>query len=217
MNPMDLQQVRAGFDDEAHGSQAVFRAALDALSHPGRPRAVDASAEAPRHGHRAAALVLLALLDADCSLWLSPALRGSDAAAWLRFHTGCRLVDQASQAQFLWVGLGEAMPALDCLAQGTDSDPDHSATCVLEVQALDASGTPPGAGLDGAAWRLRGPGIDGEASLCAPGAPADFAHQWAANHAAFPRGVDLLLATPTHIAGLPRTTALQASTDTRRG
>ena len=35
---------------------------------------------------------------------------------------------------------------------------------------------------------------------------ADFETQWAANHAMFPRGVDLLLGTPGHIVGLPRTT-----------
>lgn len=200
MNPMDLQQVRAGFEDEAQGSQGVFRAALEALSNPGRPCPVDAPAQSPRQGHRAAALVLLALLDADCSVWLSPALRASDAAAWLRFHTGCQLVDDAAQAQFLWVGHGEAMPALQALMQGTDSDPDRSATCVVEVHALDDS--PQGA------WRLRGPGIAGERTLQVQGAPAGFERQWAANHAAFPRGVDAVLASASHIAGLPRTTGL---------
>ncbi len=204
MNADDLRQMRGGFDDESAGSQHVFRATLDALSHPGRPLPLDTAAQAPATGHRAAALTLLALLDADCTLWLSPRLRQGDAAAWLRFHTGARLVDDASQAMFLWVALGDAMPALDSLPQGTDKDPDQSATCVLEVQALDGNGP----------WRLEGPGIPGERRLGAPGLPAGFAGQWAANHAAFPRGVDLLLATATHIAGLARTTRITIPTPT---
>ena len=36
MNADQLQQVRPGFHDAALGSQAVFRVALQALSHPGR-------------------------------------------------------------------------------------------------------------------------------------------------------------------------------------
>ena len=36
MKAQDLQHIAAGFTHEAFGSQAVFRAALDALSHPGR-------------------------------------------------------------------------------------------------------------------------------------------------------------------------------------
>jgi alpha-D-ribose 1-methylphosphonate 5-triphosphate synthase subunit PhnH len=35
-NAPALQNIVAGFDPEAFGSQAVFRVALDALSHPGR-------------------------------------------------------------------------------------------------------------------------------------------------------------------------------------
>ena len=137
MNADDLRQMRGGFEDESAGSQHVFRTTLDALSRPGRPLLLDAAAPAPQAGHRAAALALLALLDADCSLWLSPALRAGDAGAWLRFHTGARLVDEASQALFLWVARGDAMPALGTLRQGSDKDPDQSATCVLEVDALE--------------------------------------------------------------------------------
>ena len=35
------------------------------------------------------------------------------------------------------------------------------------------------------------------------GLPEDFCAQWADNHGAFPRGVDVVLATASHIAGLP--------------
>ena len=104
-----LQNMVAGFDHEAYGSQAVFRTALQALSHPGRPLNVPLNMALPSQGHGAAAALLLGLLDADTAVCLSPGLVGSDAAAWLRFHTGCTEVTDVAKAQFLkaWKGLEE--------------------------------------------------------------------------------------------------------------
>lgn len=200
MSTTPLASLGAGFSSEAFGSQAVFRAALQALSHPGRTVAVEHDAQTPSVGHAASAAVLLALLDSECTLWLSPRLVASDAGAWLRFHTGCTLVADAAQARFVWVAQGDALPALNRLALGTDIYPDQSATCVVDVSraatTVDASD----------AWHLRGPGIQEVAALQVDGLPDDFEAQWAANHGVFPRGVDLLLATADHIVGLPRTT-----------
>ena len=203
MKADDLQQVRPGFHDAAIGSQAVFRSALSALSHPGRVIEMPDVSELPRHGHGAAAVLLQALVDSDCSVWLSPALAGTDAAAWLRFHTGCHWAAAPATARFLWVAEGDALPALATLDAGTDEYPDQSATCVVEVSDLDASDT-----LD---LVLTGPGIASEQSLSVQGLPQDFVAQWDASHARFPRGVDLFLATPTHIAGLPRSTRIRAA------
>ncbi|MDO9436378.1 phosphonate C-P lyase system protein PhnH [Hydrogenophaga sp.] len=202
MNATDLQHIVGGFEHEAFGSQAAFRAAMNALSYPGRWTAMPMQAERPQHGHGASAVLLLSLLDADCTVWLSPALAASDAAPWLRFHTGCQLVSNASEAQFVWVANGDAMPALASLLCGSDNQPDHSATCVLDVLAVEDSGD---------AWTLSGPGIAGSAPLSVNGLPTDFTTQWTANHASFPRGVDVFLSTSTHIAGLPRTTRIAAT------
>lgn len=202
MSPQDLSQIGAGFSDLALGSQAVFRATLQALSLPGRPVTVSHDAETPAEGHPASAAVLLALLDADCSLWLSPRLANSPAAAWLRFHTGCQLTSDLAQARFVWVAAGDALPDLAGMAQGSDADPDQSATCVVDLPMGFGDATATGA------WTLRGPGIPTTQALAAPGLPADFALQWQANHAAFPRGVDLLLASATEVVGLPRTTQI---------
>lgn len=199
MSTPDLQNLVAGFDQEAYGSQAVFRTALNALSHPGRPMALPMNTALPRQGHGAAAALLLGLVDSDTSLWLSPSLAGGEAAAWLRFHTGCAWVADPAVAQFVWVALGDEWPDLDRLRQGTDEYPDQSATCVFEVDSLDSQAH---------GWVLQGPGILGQTALHVQGQPADFPAQWARNNASFPCGVDIFLATPTHIAGLPRTTRL---------
>lgn len=199
MSAHDLNTLVPGFDHESFGSQAVFRAALHALAHPGRPTDMPMGASAPQSGHMAAAVLLLGLLDADNRLWLSDSLTRSDAAAWLRFHTGCTLVAQPQDADFCWCAQGDAWPALDTLPQGSDDWPERSATCVLEVDRLQA---------DGSGWSLQGPGINGTQRLRVKGLPANFEAQWQHNQGLFPRGVDVFLATATQIAGLPRTTQL---------
>ena len=208
MSPHDLSNLGAGFTHEAFGSQAMFRVALDALSHPGRCMTVSHDAQVPQTGHPASAALLLALLDSDCTLWLSPSLADSDAAAWLRFHTGCQLVSHADQAMFAWVAAGDAMPALASFSQGSDNAPDQSATCVLDLPLLDAN-----AACDGGAmrWTLKGPGIQDVTHVSVDGLAADFLPQWTANHASFPRGVDLFLASTQQLIGLPRTTSIQLS------
>ena len=198
MKQEDLHKVVPGFDDPVRGSQSVFRRALQALSLPGQPVDVPAQARLPDQGHGAAALLLLALLDSDCTLWLSASLRDADARAWLRFHTGCHCVDDPAQAQFLWLAAGDDWPSLDTMNSGSDEYPDQSATCVMEVESLRT----------GDDWQISGPGIEGARALTVQGLPADFLQQWQANHAAFPRGVDVFLVSDTQLLGLPRSTRL---------
>ena len=199
MSHHDLSSLVPGFDHEALGSQAVFRAALHALAHPGRPTDMPMGASAPQKGHMAAAVLLLGLLDADNRLWLSESLAHSDAAGWLRFHTGCALVPTPEQADFCWCAQGDVWPNLAALPQGSDDWPERSATCVLEVTRLLADGT---------GWALQGPGIDGTQRLRVQGMADGFEAQWQANQTRFPCGVDVFLATATQIAGLPRSTQL---------
>jgi alpha-D-ribose 1-methylphosphonate 5-triphosphate synthase subunit PhnH len=203
MNPnpssSSLATLSPGFSRPVQDSQAVFRAVLDAFARPGQIQTVRSEAQLPiAHAQAAAVNVLLALLDQDCTLWLSPALRQDAAIANLRFHTGCVIVDNAQQAQFVWAASGAELPALSTLACGTEYEPELSATCLVQVDALAHT---PG-------WTLSGPGILGTQTLNVDGLPADFAAQWANNHARFPQGVDLLLCAGEQLVGLPRTTRI---------
>lgn len=204
MNANMLSTLGAVFTDAALGSQAVFRSALQALAHPGRIVELSHDAQVPSQGHCASAALLLALLDPDCRLWLSPSLAGSDAPAWLRFHTGCVLVYEPAQAQFAWIGEGDACPPLDAFAQGSDAYPDQSATCVIDVTGVSA----PAEG-NAPRWTLRGPGIQDRSAIAVEGLAQAFTTQWSANHALFPRGVDVFLAAPRRVVGLPRTTRIE--------
>ena len=202
MKSDDLQRMQPGFDDPVLNSQMVFRYALQALSMPGRMVNLPGLASVPKLGHIASALLLLALVDSDCTLWLSPSLANTDAQAWLRFHTGCRFVQEPAQANFLWLCAQDRWPLISDMQAGTDEYPDQSATCIMETSRIQT-------GTGSRTWSLSGPGIPSPVGLTAEGLPADFAAQWADNHAAFPRGVDVLLTTATQVLGLPRSTMLR--------
>lgn len=202
MKSDDLQRMQPGFDDPVLDSQAMFRFALQALSMPGRLVELPTLATAPTQGHRSSALLLLALVDSDCAIWLSPSLADTEAQSWLRFHTGCRFVQEPAKANFLWLCAGDRWPRLDEMQAGSEEYPDQSATCIMESSGIRA-------GADQHMWSLTGPGILAPIGLSAAGLPADFAAMWAVNHAAFPRGVDVLLTTDAQVLGLPRSAALR--------
>lgn len=212
----DLSTLGAGFSDVSHGSQAVFRSVLQAMSHPGRRVNVVSDAELPSGltgEQHAAASVMLALLDAETTVWLSPGLASEQLATWLRFHTGCTVVDRSPDAQFVWAATLSELPDLAELNLGTDASPEHAATCVVGVTLLEPEGLEVPSQPDAsAAWMLTGPGIERQEVLRIghlSAAERDRFHEMrATNHALFPRGVDVLLAHGTHLCGLPRTTCL---------
>ena len=201
-----LNDLGRGFADPALCSQSVFRHAMDALSLPGRIAVMDASGplkgmQAPCGAHPAAAALLLALLDQDCKLWLSDGFIHSDAAAWMRFHTGCSMVQDPAQADFAWVAQAAELPPLARFAQGSAEYPDLSATFVIQVDSLQAQGS---------GWTLSGPGIAGTTQLHVGGLSPDFCSQRRAEQAHFPCGLDFLFTHGLSLVGLPRTTQLES-------
>lgn len=186
-----------GFADPVLDAQAAFRALLDAMARPGRITSLPEFPEPPAGLAPAAAAVALALCDGDTPVWLDQAAQ--PAAAWLRFHAGCRIVADPAEAAFVFA-MREA-PAMATLDAGLDQYPDRAATLVLAVAGF---GT-------GAALRLAGPGIPGATSVQVAGLPEKFLAERAANHAQFPRGVDCILVAGQHALCLPRTTKLETA------
>jgi alpha-D-ribose 1-methylphosphonate 5-triphosphate synthase subunit PhnH len=198
MSALDLRDVAPGFAEPVSGSQRAFRGCLEALARPGTLVEVGAGLEGLPGVHSAATALLLALLDQDTRLWLSPALAPAVAAS-LRFHTGCALVEEAQAADFVLAASPAERPPLDSLELGTDEQPHRSASVIVQVGALA-----------GPAWRLDGPGIREERALPAPDLGAGFLGEWERNRARFPRGVDLFLACGERLCGLPRGTRIRA-------
>jgi len=184
--------MKPGFADPVFGAQESFAALMNAMARPGRIQACAALQDLPPGLEPAAAAALLTLADAETPLWTDAE---GEARDWIAFHTGASFAALA-EAQFA-LALGP-MPRLAALNQGSDETPQESATLILQIAALD----------DDAGWHLTGPGIEHEHRLATEGLPGDFATQWAANRAQFPRGVDLVLCAGARLAALPRTTRI---------
>jgi alpha-D-ribose 1-methylphosphonate 5-triphosphate synthase subunit PhnH len=192
-----MKDLATGLADPVHDAQRLFRGLLEATSRPGRiVELVDAPAALP--GVSPAAVgCLLALADRDTPLWLAPAFDRDAVREYLRFHTGAPLTGDRGAATFALLDHGDA--TVDGFAVGTDAYPDRSATLVVVVPALDA----------GRRRTWRGPGIDGACLVGVDGLDEGFWQAWAANHALFPCGVDVLFVEGRRLAALPRSIAVE--------
>lgn len=190
------QDIGRGFSDKVLSAQRTFRSMLDAMARPGHAPAVNVDLEAPAGLSPAMAALALTLFDHDTPVWRDDALNGEAVAHWLRFHTGAPLTGDPEQAAFALIGDPARLDDFSRFSLGTSDYPDRSTTLILQVATLDA----------GAPLVLRGPGIKGEASFAPDPLPKDFIALFEANHALFPRGVDLVFCAGESIAALPRTT-----------
>ena len=178
-----------GFADPVAQAQSTFRAVLDALARPGTLHEAGTTLTPPAPLAPATAAVLLTLVDHDTPLHIAPDC--AEATAWLVFHCSTAPAESAATAAF---AVARTLPDLATLNAGSDEAPESSTTLVLQVAAL---GTGP-------AFTLSGPGLKSPTMFRAEGLPPDFAARWAANHALFPRGIDLILCAGTTLAALPR-------------
>lgn len=193
-----------GFADPVHVAQQTFRTLLDALARPTTTVPLPVAVTAPGALTDGAAAVLLTLADESTPLWLDPTLADEDdLVEWLAFHTGARPVDDPALAAFAVVATPAALPPLASFAPGTDEAPHTSTTAIVATGRAVVGTTRTGRTFD-----ADGPGFPAPATWSAPDLPADFADQWAANGAVFPRGVDLVFAGDDALVGLPRTARL---------
>ena len=195
---LDLTQVAPAFDDPTRESQAVFRKVMDAVARPGTIQDLVFAPDTPAGLDRAAGAVALTLFDFETPVWLDPALRGSAAEGWMRFHCGCPLTDQPQDAAFALVTDIGAAPALAEFNPGDAKYPDRSTTVVIQLPALEG----------GPAITLTGPGVKTEASLAPTGLPPGFWEQVQVNNGRFQFGVDLLFVAGDRLAALPRSTRI---------
>lgn len=188
-----------GFTDPSHGAQRLFRDVLDAFSHPGRIVELCDAPAGPGTLSPAAVAFLLTFADRETPLWLEAELDTQEIRDFLRFHAGAPIVDARDTATFAVITAGGEDPFAG-FAIGTDTYPDRAATLVVEVPSLDG----------GPAYLWRGPGINGEVSVAVEGLGRDFWPAWAANHALFPCGVDLVFTSGSRLLALPRSVAVEA-------
>jgi alpha-D-ribose 1-methylphosphonate 5-triphosphate synthase subunit PhnH len=185
------------FADPVDNAQSVFRAVMDAMARPGSAQTLTPALMPPAPLSRGAGAIALTLLDYESPFWLDATLAGhGNVAQWLRFHTGAPIVRDPSDAAFAFIADAAHVPDFGSFALGTAEYPDRSTTLVLQVERLSGPNV----------MRLRGPGIASERQFAVSPYPADLIAQLQGNHAAFPRGVDLLFVTPDAVAAIPRST-----------
>lgn len=192
----------AGFADPVRDAQSTFRAVLAALARPTLAQHFVPPTHPPAPLSAGTGAVLLALCDEQTPIWLDRTLCDSDdVCAWLRFHTGSRLVDAPGDALFVVASSASEAPGLAELAGGTDEEPHRSATLIIDAAGASGIGT----------FTATGPGVNGSVDWDGAGLAAGFLAQWQQNHARFPRGVDVVLTDHESIRALPRSTRLQGA------
>ncbi|MGQ3296988.1 phosphonate C-P lyase system protein PhnH [Reyranella sp.] len=196
---MSATLLAPGFADSSHDAQRLFRGVLDAFSHPGRIVELRDAPVGPGTLSPAATAFLLTFADRETPLWLEAGVDKQEVRDFLRFHAGTPLVLSREAATFGVIIAGGGEPFAG-FAIGTDTYPDRAATLVIEVPALEGGRT--------TTWR--GPGIDGEVRISIDGLGDGFWPAWAANHALFPCGVDLVFASGSRLIALPRSVAVEA-------
>ena len=198
MSDIAAGPLAEGLADPSHDSQCLFRAVLEAFSHPGRIVHLSNPSPAAAPLGRATTAFLLTLVDRDTPLWLAPAFDTPTVCDFVRFHTGAAIARQPADALFA-VLTPEGAPTIDSFPIGTDPYPDRSATLVIELPSL----------IGGRERHWRGPGIQDRQAVALAGLPDSFWTQWAANRALFPCGVDLVFAAGSDLLALPRSIAVE--------
>lgn len=190
--------MTSGFADPGTASQSVFRTVLAAIARPGCILPMRPGAVPPAPLLATAAEIMLAMADFETAIWLDAPLAASgEVAAYLRFHTGAKIVTDPAAATFALMADPAGAPPMSAFAQGVADYPDRSTTLIVQCGDLAAAGP-----------AFEGPGINGRVMLrTEPGLP-DVAAQLAQNRAAFPCGVDLVFVTASAIAALPRSVRL---------
>ncbi len=187
----DEMIFEGGFADVSRDSARAFRAAMNAMAHPGRVfELTGAKPSAPLSA--AAAGLLLVVADAGTPVFLAGAFDTDTIRGWITFHTGAPLTDTPGSASFA-LGTWEALTPLSQWAMGSSEYPDRSATLIVEFDG------------NGEAARLRGPGIRTHQDCTLPAITP-----FQANAAQFPLGLDFYFCQGSSLRALPRSTKVEA-------
>jgi alpha-D-ribose 1-methylphosphonate 5-triphosphate synthase subunit PhnH len=189
--PAPNDALEGGFTEAPIQSASAFREILEAMARPGTIRRVR-GARPPEPLSIAAGTALLVLTDPTTRLHLAGRADCVAVRDWVAFHIGAPLTP-AEDADFA-VGSWEALYPATRFRIGQPDYPDRSATLIVECDRLVNHGP-----------ALTGPGIETATWLNLPETAA-----FRANRALFPLGFDTIFTAGDRIAGLPRSTRVEA-------
>ncbi|WP_374435355.1 phosphonate C-P lyase system protein PhnH [Tabrizicola sp.] len=183
--------LEGGFTEAPVQSARAFREILEAMARPGTIRRIQ-GAIPPEPLSIAAGTALLVLTDPTTRLHLAGPADCPSVRDWVAFHIGAP-ISTAEEADFA-VGTWDTLQPVTRFRIGLPDYPDRSATLIVEVDRLVNHGP-----------TLTGPGIETATWLNLPETAA-----FRANRALFPLGFDALFTAGDLIAGLPRSTRVEA-------
>lgn len=201
MNSIALQ---VGFQEPVTDAQQVFRSLLKVMSEPGVIEPLD-QAEGLDTLCPAGFASCLALLDASTKLFLNGSLDTDQVAKNLSFHTGCRLTETLSEADFV-LCRADQLPQLDQLKLGSAEYPDRGCTLLVQVDQLADTALP-----ESTVLRLQGPGIPGQRTLAISSLPRELIHYLTGRPDPFPLGLDIVLLADNVVTAIPRTTRVEVN------
>ena len=192
----DVIPVQMGFEDPVYDSQIVFRKILKVMSEPGTIKKIRTTLSAPAPMMKATAAICLTLMDFQSKVWLDLP-QDSEVAKYLKFHTGSKLVEHSSEADFVvFFSAPDEFPPLNL---GTDGNPETAATVIIQTKTLDDTGK----------LKLTGPGIKKSRFLNAENIPKSLCDHRSKVNPLFPRGIDIILTSNKKLTALPRTTKIK--------
>ena len=197
---IDTAHLKPGFENAVLDSQAIFRAALNAFSFPGKVQVLDRVPDPPPPLAPATAAYLLMIADLDTPIWLDDGADIKPVQDFLRFHCGCPLVHEPEEAAIAIVAEPSQAPRLGIFALGDELYPDRSATVIFQVSSF----------TQGHNVTARGPGVKDSNQFQINGLPDWFWQDWTTNYACYPLGIDVLLTRGAEAIGLPRSIHLEA-------
>lgn len=191
-------EIESGFANVPIQSAHAFRTLMEVMARPGTIGCLTGT-EALEPLSNASAITLLTLADTTTPVFLSPKLDTKVVRDWITFQTGAPIVgsndlgrgEHASFALGTWEGL---LPFLADFPIGWPDYPDRSITLIAELPVLENSGAV-----------LRGPGIQTSVELSLPKSDV-----FKANRRRFPLGFDAFFTCGDKVAGLPRSTRVEA-------
>ena len=184
----------AGFEDPPVQSSHAFRTLMDAMAQPGIVQALPFELEHPAHLNKASALIMLTLLDHETPVWVDRNLSTDEVLDYLRFHCGTPILNSEENTMFAFFSACPDAAMLAAFPEGTPEYPDSSTTFVIQVDDLSDVGD----------VALSGPGIRTVNKFGARGLSESFWEWVKQNHANFPLGHDVFLASDEAIVALPR-------------
>lgn len=197
-SPIDLNRLTPGFSNPIRNSQQTFRDILDAMAHPGCIIATDITLTPPPPLNLASAAACLTLLDYETTLWIDNHF-DTKINNWLRFHCGCPIVQDPSEAVFALITTSDTILALNKFNTGDDEHPESSTTLIIQTGKLSSTN----------GKRLTGPGIETVSTLKVEGLTKHFWQDRQSQSAIFPLGVDIIFTWKNKFAALPRTTNVE--------